>query len=116
MKFAAAYVKAAMWSSTDAAGNPLDDSRTSSDIGPVTVVVMRADCERFQAENSELLSASGLTEEQAGFYFWLTRNGHGAGFWDQDLGEIGEKQLSAAAKAFGSFDLYVGDDGYIHGN
>lgn len=115
MKFAAAYCAAAMRSSTDADGNPLDDSRTFGDIGPATVVVMRADCERFQAENSELLSASGLTEEQAGFYFWLTRNGHGAGFWDQDLGEIGEK-LFAVAKAFGSFDLYVGDDGYIHGN
>ena len=50
----------------------------------------------------------------AGHDFWLTRNGHGAGFWDRGLGEVGDR-LSNACKAFGSYDLYIGDDGKIYG-
>jgi hypothetical protein len=51
----------------------------------------------------------------AGHAFWLTRNGHGAGFWDGDWPEPHASALDEASKAFGSFDLYVGDDGMIHG-
>lgn len=45
--------------------------------------------------------------------FWLTRCGHGCGFWDGDYGELGDR-LTTAAKAFGEVDLYVGDDGLIY--
>lgn len=41
--------------------------------------------------------------ERAGHDFWLTRNGHGAGFWDRGLGALGER-LSEAAKVYGSAD------------
>jgi hypothetical protein len=51
--------------------------------------------------------------ECAGHDFWLTRNGHGAGFWDRGLGELGEK-LTKAAKTFGGCDLIVGDDGLVY--
>ncbi len=60
------------------------------------------------------LEASGLSSEQAGHDFWLTRNGHGAGFWDRGLGALGER-LSKESKPYGSCDLYVGDDGQIYG-
>lgn len=51
--------------------------------------------------------------ECAGHDFWLTRNGHGAGFWDRGLGELGER-LSEASKAFGGIDLYLGDDEQVY--
>ncbi len=38
--------------------------------------------------------------ECAGHDFYLTRNGHGTGFWDRDAGAVGE-QLSAAARRHG---------------
>lgn len=41
--------------------------------------------------------------EKAGHDFWLTRSGHGAGFWDRGLGELGER-LTKASKAYGSPD------------
>jgi hypothetical protein len=50
--------------------------------------------------------------EQAGGDFWLTRNGHGVGFWDRGLGELGDR-LTAASKPHGSSDLYIGDDGKV---
>lgn len=46
--------------------------------------------------------------------FGVNRNGHGAGFWDRGIGAFGDR-LSEASKAWGSFDLYVGDDGMIYG-
>lgn len=50
----------------------------------------------------------------AGIDFWLTRNGHGAGFWDRGLGDVGTR-LTCAAHNYGSVDLYAGDDGLIYG-
>lgn len=59
----------------------------------------------------------------AGRDFWLTRNGHGAGFWDGSWQEKFDEEhtwgelLSAACKSFRSCDAYIGDDGliYVHG-
>ena len=38
--------------------------------------------------------------EKAGYDFWLTRNGHGAGFWDGDWPKYGE-MFTKMAKSFG---------------
>jgi hypothetical protein len=49
-----------------------------------------------------------------GYRFWLTRNHHGAGFWDGDYPkEIGEA-LTKLSHEFGETDAYVGDDGKLH--
>ena len=45
--------------------------------------------------------------------FWLTRQGHGAGFWDGDFGLFGD-QLTQISDAFGELYPYVGDDGLIY--
>ncbi len=73
---------------------------------------MVRDCQNFQQQNAELLGQ--IDDEQAGHDFWLTRCGHGAGFWDRGLGEIGDR-LTDAAHAAGNVDLYLGDDGKIYG-
>jgi NAD/NADP transhydrogenase alpha subunit len=73
---------------------------------------MTEDCQQFQADNAELLAQVG-TIKQHGHDFWLTRNGHGAGFWDRGYGEIGRK-LTDAAHAWGSSDIYIGDDGKLY--
>jgi hypothetical protein len=45
-----------------------------------------------------------------GHDFALTRNGHGAGFWDRGLGELGDR-LTTAAKVYGESSVYVNDGG-----
>ena len=51
---------------------------------------------------------------QAGHDFWLTRNHHGAGFWDGDWPkEIGAR-LTEAAHKWGEVDSYIGDDHLIY--
>lgn len=106
--FTTAYVEAALWSSTDDICQPLDRNYSVADIAPTTLAVMVADCAKFQSEND--LSECG--DSQAGHDFWLTRNGHGAGFWDGDWPETGDA-LTEAAKAYPVVELYVGDDGRI---
>lgn len=115
--FQRAYIECALWSSTDDSddqgGEPLDANYLIEDIHPDTINEMLADCDDFTQAQSELLE--GLDYSQSGHDFWLTRNGHGAGFWDRGLGEVGQK-LTEACRPYGSYDLYVGDDGMIHGN
>jgi len=49
-------------------------------------------------EQSSALSHSRA--EQFGHDLLLTRSGHGAGFWDRGLGDLGDR-LSAAARVYG---------------
>ena len=58
------------------------------------------DCEAFFHENKKLLRESGLHPDQCGHDFWLTRNGHGAGFWDRGLADTGQVVLGFHATAY----------------
>lgn len=107
-----AYIECALWSSVDlATEEPLDSAYDITDIAPETLAEMRADCEAFAADNE--IDLLGMEVGQIGHDFWLTRNGHGAGFWDRGLGARGDR-LTDAAHAYGTVDLYVGDDGKLY--
>jgi hypothetical protein len=54
-----------------------------------------------------------MTGEQLGYDFYLTANGHGAGFWDRGLGELGN-WLTSIANPYGEMGIYVGDDGFLY--
>lgn len=109
-EFTLAYITCALWSSTDLEGTPLDKDYTIDDIHPETFSKMVIDCSDFQKDNSEMIGDSLM---MAGHDFWLTRNRHGAGFWDGYWKEDG-KRLTEAAHICGEFSLYVGDDGLIY--
>lgn len=125
--FTQGYITAALWAETDESdpetgGDPFDQNYSHADIATETLVQMVADCAKFQADNRADLEAAyplivtrgGTPEEYAGHDFWLTRRGHGSGFWDGDWpGEIGGR-LTKASKAFRDCYLYVGDDGKIY--
>lgn len=110
--FTRAYIEAAFWTGDEESGIP---DMGFHDLAPEALAEMKADCAEFQGLNAPFLS--GIDVEQAGHDFWLTRNSHGAGFWDRggDLrtDTLGGR-LSRDAKSFGSCDLYVGDDGRIY--
>ena len=99
-------------------GSPLDKNYGSSDIAPATRKKMEKDCRGFYGRYEEFWSDAGWSDEQAGHDFWLSRNGHGAGFFSRNYrgSELTGKELQKAAKAYGSFDLYIGDDGKVHGS
>jgi len=115
-EFLEAYVEAALWSSTDesdeSGGEPLDANYSADDIAPEAQKQMKADCEKFIKESGELLEDADMSD--AGHDFWLTRNRHGAGFWDGDWPEEAGKALTELSHKFGEQDMYVGDDGKIY--
>ncbi len=110
-KFTEAYLVAALWSSTQENGEPLDEDYDIDDIAPETLTSMVHDCANFQRDNEELMAE--LDSSQCGHDFWLTRCGHGAGFWDRGYGDLGDK-LTDAAQTYGNVDLYIGDDNLIY--
>lgn len=108
------YIICALWSSTDNKDQPLDQNYDVSDIDSKTKEKMIGDIVKFLKDAETPLEESELDEEQIGHDFWLTRNRHGAGFWDRGLEKsLGEK-LTKICHKFGEVDLYVGDDNKVH--
>ncbi len=113
--FTRQYLVAALWSTTDESredgGDPLDRNYGIEDIEPDTIAAAGLDCDRFREAAGELLDENA--DATAGAHdFWLTRNGHGAGFWDGDW-PIGGDLLTEICEKFGEFTLYV-EDGKIY--
>ena len=115
-QFADAYAEALYWSSTDERDGEtvnLDDYMTSTQADDKC----RADCLDFFTENYDNLAAAagtaGYSWSHAGHDFALTRNHHGAGYWDRGLGALGDA-LTRAAHAAGEAYAYLGDDELVY--
>jgi hypothetical protein len=122
-KFTLAYIECALWASNDESdengGEPLDANYSASDLAPETLEAMKIDCAAFQRDNAADIAAGPdgpdyTRYERAGHDFFLTRNHHGAGFWDGDWSAEAGERLTAASHAHGETNLYVGDDGLIY--
>lgn len=107
-----------LWSTTDIeSGDPLDADYGTDDVSPEAKATLREEIEWFIEEYGDdlresLASDTGYTQEHIGHDIALTRNHHGAGFWDRGLGAVGTR-LTEAAHNLGSFDLYATSDGTL---
>jgi hypothetical protein len=111
-QFLQGYTSCALWSSTNGEGVPLDEHYTTRDLSPEVLHRFEEDCKAFYTA-SIVGTNLPISDALAGYCFWLNRNGHGTGFWDRDMGDIGEG-LSRQSQSYGPCDLYVGDDGHIY--
>lgn len=120
--FTQGYIEAAFFTSTgdgDDAENDLEYA-TTAEIAPTALAAVAADCARWQGANTDLLQRAYDMGEGQGHYdahragndYWYTRNGHGTGFWDRDLGETGD--MLANACRYHTVNMVRGDDGLIH--
>ena len=123
--FIIGYKIASLWSSHDSDQTDcefLDEKFDITDFDDNANQTIETDCVKFiesnhddlveYADNVSYNSEECLSAyEVAGHDFWLTRNGHGAGFWDRngiddDLGN----RLTDSCKDFGECWIYVNDD------
>ncbi len=114
-EFTRGYIGAALWTEEEAIENDGGQARYEN-IDSKSLDDMIADCRNFQIGNADALGEyydHGFDEVHAGHDFWLSRNGHGAGFWDRRAGEAGES-LSEASKVMGEVSLTVGNDHTIY--
>src|SRR5438105_15551820 len=87
--FTRAYAECVEWLLDDSTDNErgISDRDLAEGFAAETVEKMRRDCAAFQEENAADLDAyqeaTGRDLAGAGHDFWLTRNRHGAGFWDR---------------------------------
>lgn len=121
----AAYVECALWSSIDTRSYerdgvwideepvPFDSWADETDLSDECRLEFTADCAAFLRDHYTDEVAALWDIGQFGHDFWLTRNHHGAGFWDRGHGDIGRK-LTEAAHVYGEVSLYTGDDGKVH--
>lgn len=100
--FTQAYLWALVWSSTDESED-YENATVSDSLLNKAI----KDCKEFQKFHSNLYK--GIDDTQAGLNFALSRNGHGAGFFDLNLNDA-----QIAAKAYGNVYVYVGDDGKLY--
>jgi hypothetical protein len=116
------YLGTALWAETDNAdergGEPLDKNYDVEDFAPEAVAKATADCAAFEEKAGPLLEGIERQGQDVpdviGFHFWLTRNHHGAGFWDGDYPkEIGEA-LTKLSHEFREQYVDVGDDGKLY--
>lgn len=114
------YVITALWAEgVGEEGDPLKSLLIcdEDDLSPIAWNQARAAVAGFLVMADDLLPAyweSGGDSSKLGHDLWLTRNGHGAGFWDRGQGEVWT-QLSELARSLGEADPYVGDDGMVYG-
>ncbi len=129
------YTDCAVW--TDC--GPDSDIPEGAGFSAEALNKLNADCAAFIAACGEPLLdalaelAPEYGDERFGHDFWLTRNGHGAGYWDRselesklghasvslgdDAGRAGltlGELLTQRATAQGTCDLYLGDDGLVY--
>lgn len=105
-KFIEAFIEAMCWTNE----HELGEAELSDEIR----LDIAADCRSFWRRFGCYVEPSHQDPQQAGHDFWLTRNGHGAGFWDGDWPEPYAEMLTKASESYGPFEPYVGDDGLIY--
>jgi hypothetical protein len=118
--FTQAYIDCALWSSVAGENGEIRLDEHDGEISDETLAEIEKECIDFQADNAAWLTKwyeLGEIEERAGHDFWLTRNRHGAGFWDHyNAGHKGYAIgviLSDKAHQCGGRELYIGDDNLI---
>jgi hypothetical protein len=93
------------------------DDLDDSDLEPEALATLTNDAHEFYTDNLADLRASTLTMERAGHDLWLTRNRHGAGFWDEKSrgkeADAALDRLTEASHAEGECILVLGDSGKV---
>lgn len=110
-EFTLGYIEAMCWTECNP-DNPDLDGLGLDDLTEESFSAAVEDCKVFQQSHAADLERAYAKPDydagRAGHDFWLSRNGHGVGFFDRDLGEVGDR-LQDAARSSGAVDIDEGD-------
>jgi len=125
-EFLTAYVGCALWTTTDEKGKDLVKGQGQLHAEDVVCEFRKRitdelwkrfenDCNSFIEQAGDLINDENCKNSmsRAGHDFWLTRNGHGAGFSDGHWTDHAATKLTELSDTFGEQTLYVGDNGMI---
>ncbi len=100
-EFTRSYIETALWLCHGEDGEPIKGASFYQLTGS-TLVEAIADCAAFQAAHADDIESD---PGRAGHDFYLTRNRHGAGFWDGDWPPAVGRALTDAAHVYGTWEL-----------
>ena len=106
------YLHALLWTEIDNNEDALDLNYDIDDINHDTVTEQARQIERFIREAKAGDYFRGVPTEMIGHDIALSRNRHGAGFFDR--GYEWADALQDIAEKMGEINAYVGDDGLIY--
>lgn len=106
LKFFRGFVTCGAWCDTWDHETPFDrangpELKENADVDKLDDSVLPAFWECAEFVRFQWADLAALDPNRAGHDFWLSRNGHGAGFWDRGYGKTGER-LHEASKPYGS--------------
>lgn len=121
----AGAVEACLWSTvptSDDMGDQLTEPADEYEISPEEMNKLRGTLAHhmsgwFVENYTTLLRATdeNYTWEHVGHDFWLTSQGHGAGFWDRDLGDVGDALTDSADGYTDIVGLYLNEEAtHVH--
>lgn len=113
--FAVGYMLALLWSSTVTDSHGEDVQADSFELSEAAKAACLETCKAFMSANREDVNAAAMSYgmSHAGHDLALTRNGHGAGYWDGALpADLGQR-LSDAARALGEVNLFLNMSGEV---
>ena len=105
------YLAAAAWADGHAATTDTDDAVivTADMFDAATVAAALGTCAAFLAVHMTALETGHDDWGQHGHDLWLTRQGHGTGFWDRGYPADISRQLTGAARDLGETSIYISD-------
>lgn len=109
--FFEAYCACAAWTATSDDGMVIA-SGMPDEVPEDVRTALEPDARKFYDDNHHLWAfEDGYGDPGAGHDFWLTRNGHGAGFWDRGLkhGDV----LTEKCKPYGGVDVWLDEAGFV---
>lgn len=108
-EFVDSYLETALWSTLDNDGHPFDRRHGIDDFAQQAIDQAVNECNAFIRANRKDLLAVG-DKHVNGHDFWLTRNRHGAGFWDRGYPKAVANRLTKASHAAGDVTIYKDED------
>ena len=118
------YIECAIWASDcwerleeDGNPTPFDELEDCAGLSDSAKAIMQSELSNFHARAEEIIDSKDWQEmgiklpsdSEIAHDFWLTRNGHGAGFWDRGMGELGDR-LTELAESHGGRQLWLNDE------
>ena len=94
-----------------------DDECYEADFSDDLIQRATIDCLYWISSNACYLYSENFKApyKQAAHDLWLTRNGHGAGFWDRgDLYGPYADMFTTSSEAMRECSVYLGDDGLVY--
>lgn len=89
----------------------------NSNLSEELFIEIKYDCQSFLLEcwKYSLINKESFDAKLLGQNFWLNRNHHGTGFWDnENIYGIFSNKLSMLSHSYGDMEVYLGDDGLIY--